>query len=185
MAGQAEPLGHVRRSRDSDVRGREHGVYAGAPGQRERPLPILQVQSLEMIRVVAGDRRGRPIRDPGFQAQLPRAPDIFELPQTAAENQQSFAFKLRIAGQRALGDRDATPLRGESGDLEETYGPGFDGPYWRASAASPSASLARSKASPCTGHVGPEHDPLVPPPSPTDIRVKRTAASQHVNERSR
>ena len=98
MAGQAEPFGHIRRGRDADVRGSQHRIYAGALGQGERAVSIRQVQCLEMVRFVASERGGRPIRDPGFKAQLPRAPDVFELPQTASENQQSFACKVRIAG---------------------------------------------------------------------------------------
>src|SRR5205823_786594 len=88
------------------------------PRERERRLAILQVDGLEMIRFAARHGGGRPVGYPALEAEPARPAHVFELPETAAKNQEALAreFRIRLARRGAIwcGGRHAvrTAVRG-------------------------------------------------------------------------
>ena len=80
MSGKAEPLGDERGRRNPDVGRCQHRIDFGALRQLERRVTILQVDRLEMIRFIAGERSCSPELDGrsvfGWVKDLPKAKKV-------------------------------------------------------------------------------------------------------------
>src|SRR5262249_45537015 len=76
---------------------RQHAVDVGVPRERQRCLRVRDINRLEMVGVGPSDSGRRPVRRPRFDTQAPGVSEVFELPESGAEDQKAFAGHLWIA----------------------------------------------------------------------------------------